>query len=192
MKLVFRSNIEKFRVALRAKAAACNHAYVDILNKAAINVAYKATHFTPKADAGRIRASLMSDPHLRYALVATLLKKKGVGALKSPEFAKAVEKFVSRRASSAGYLRSSWAPAIRSLGGTFSGAEFPGASEGFANKATISFLVAEVVAVLKETSSHKAHAAEDILYDAVQKAINEEADKIFEYAIPRLQTAAAT
>jgi hypothetical protein len=184
--------LDKFLFALRAKKAACQHTMPEILNKAALNICYRASSFTPKGDANRIRASLMRDPHLRYALTAIELKKRGVGALKKPEFAKAVERFVSRRASSANYLRAAWAQAIQNLGGSFRGAKFKGASEGFANKATVKRLIAEIVAVLDQPTEGKAASAEAIGMEAVQKAINFVAEDMLTYARQKLAAAAAT
>src|ERR1041385_2102446 len=125
-------NLDKFVFALRAKKAACQHTMPEILNKALLNIGYRASSFTPKGSAAAIRSGLMADPHLRYALTSMALKRRGIGALKSPEFAKEVARFVSRRASSAGYLRAAYATAIQQLGGSFRGAKFKGA-DSFAN-----------------------------------------------------------
>lgn len=191
MKVGVKFKTDKFLFALRAKKAAVNGAYPDILNKAALNVAFRASSYTPKGDSNKIRASLMRDPHLRYALTALQLKKRGVGALKAPEFAKAVERFVSRRASSANYLRAAWAQAVQNLGGTFRGAKFAGANEGFANKATVTRLIAEIVAVLNQPTAAKAASAEDVLQRAVQSALDFVADDMLEYAQRKLAQAAA-
>ncbi len=171
----------KFIFALRAYKAATQKDEAEILNRAARNVAFRSASFSPKGNAGRIRASLTRDSHLRYALTAMALKKRGVGALKSPEFAKEVERFISRRASSANYLRAAWAKAIEELGGSFKGAKFRGAG-GFANKATVSKLLAEVVAITSQPTTGKAAGAERIGAQALQEAVNFVADDMLTYS----------
>lgn len=185
-------NLNKFVFALRAKKAACQHTMPEILNKALLNVGYRAASFSPKATAAQIRTGLMRDPHLRYALTSIALKKRGVGILKSPAFRKEVERFVSRRASSAGYLRSAYAKAIEQLGGTFRGAKMRGTSAGFANKAHVGRLIAEMVAILEQPDARHAQGAERIGLEAIQKAINFVADDMLDYAQRKLAEAAAT
>lgn len=190
--VIANTRIDKFVFALRAKKAACQHAMPEILNKAALNVAFRASQFTPKGNANQIRASLMRDQHLRYALTAMALKKRGAGILKSPAFAKEVEKFLSRRASSANYLRAAFAQAVQKLGGTFRGAKFKGAGEGFANRATVGRLIAEIVAILNQPNESKAAGAERILMSAVNEAIDFVANDMLVYANRKLAGAAAS
>lgn len=160
----------QFRFALRAYKAATKKDCVEVLNRAARNVAYRSSSFTPKGQANKIRRDLMSDPHLRYALTAIILKKRGVGRLPSPQFQKEVDKFVSRRASSANYLRAGWAKAIVDLGGTFRGAKFRGAG-GFANKALVNKLIAEIVNTTEHATAASVRGAELIGSEALQKAV---------------------
>lgn len=183
--------IDKFVFALRAKKAACQHTMPDILNKAALNVAFRASSFTPRGQAALIRTGLFKDPHLRYALTSIHLRKHGIGALKSPLFAKEVARFVSRRAASAGYLRAAYAQAIANLGGSFRGSQFKGTAEGFANKATISKLLAEIVTIVSEPDTSHAAGAERIGKVAIQKAIDFVADDMLAYAQRKLAAAAA-
>jgi hypothetical protein len=189
---IAKTNVDKFVFALRAKKAACQHTYPEILNKAALNVAFRASSFTPKGNAALIRSQLTGDANLRFALTAIALKKKGVGILKSPDFAKEVERFVSRRASSAGYLRAAYAKAIEQLGGSFRGSHFKGASDGFANRATVSRLLAEIVTIVAETSASSATSAERIGMTAINEAIAFVADDMLAYAHQKLMVAAAT
>lgn len=159
-----------FIKAMRAYQAFTKKDEMEILNKRAKNIAYRSAQFTKKGDAGRIRASLMRDPHLRYALASIALRKRGVGMLKSPEFKKEVESLVARRASSSNYLRAAWAKAVEQLGGSFNGARFKGAS-GFANKATVAQLLAQIVAITAQPSAAHAASAERIGSVALQRAI---------------------
>lgn len=189
--VIAKTNVNQFVFALRAYKAATRKDEADILNRAARNVAYRASQFTPRGNAARIRAGLMRDPHLRYALTAMALKRRGVGALKSPGFAKEVARFVSRRASSAGYLRAAYAEAIQQLGGTFRGAKFKGAS-GFANKASIGRLLAQIVAIVSQPTERQVRGAEEIGLKALNQAVKFVAEDMLAYSQQKLaQTARA-
>lgn len=174
-------DISQFQLALRAYKAATNKDATEVINRAARNIAYRAASFTNKGTANKIRNDIMSDSHLRYALTSLALKKRGIGRLPAPQFQKEVDRFVSRRASSAGYLRSGWAAAIQALGGSFRGAQFKGAG-GFANKAVVSRLICEIV----NTTSHKTQAsvrgAELIGTEAVRKAVAFVSEDMINYA----------
>lgn len=187
----FKADIEQFKFALRAKKAACHNTLPDILNHAAKNIAFRSSSFVPKANPAKIRAELMRDPHLRFALTSMALKKKGVGRLKSPEFAKAVLAYVGRRVSSANYLRASFANAIEQLGGTFRGSKMRGAS-GFANKAQASRFIAEIVSIVEQPTSAKADSAEAIMQKAAWEAIRFVTEDMLVYARRKLEVAAAT
>jgi hypothetical protein len=186
-----KTNVNKFLFALRAKKAACQRSYPEILNDALRNVAFRASSFTPRANASKIRSELMRNPRMRYALTAILLKKKGIGALKKPLFAKEVARFIVRRAASAGYLRAAYAKAIADLGGTFKGSKFSGA-DGFANKASVSRLIAEMVTIVTEPDATHAQGAERIGTEAIRQAIDFVADDMIAYAQRKLAAAAAT
>lgn len=171
----------QFILALRAYRAATKKDSVEVLNRAARNVAFRSSQFTPKGNASKIRRDIMRDPNLRYALTSIALRKKGVGRLPSPQFQKAVDALVSRRASSANYLRAGWAKAIQDLGGSFRGVKFRGAG-GFGNKAIVNKLIANIV----NTTSHKTRAsvvgAELIGGKALQQAIAFVAEDMISYA----------
>lgn len=170
-----------FRAALRAYKIATKKDMVDVLNRAARNVAFRAASFTPKGNRNRIMRDLYKDPHLRYALTSLALRKTGVGILKSPQFQKEVDRFVARRAISAGYLRSGWAKAIQDLGGTFRGAKFKGAS-GYGDKATINKLIALVVNNTQHATPAGVQGAELIGNEAMQKAVAFVAEDMMDYA----------
>lgn len=179
----------KFVAALRAYRLATKKDTVEVLNRAARNVAFRASQFTPKGNAGKIRADLMRDPHLRYALTALQLKKTGQGRLPSPQFQAAVDRLVSKRASSANYLRAGWAKAVQDLGGSFRGAKFRGAG-GFANKAIVSRLIAEIVNTTTHTKSASVIGAELIGTEALQKAIAFVAEDMIQFAKQLMGTTA--
>lgn len=171
----------QFRFALRAYRAATKKDCVTILNRAARNIAYRSSQFTPKGNANKIRRDLTSDPRLRFALTSIILKKRGVGRLPSPQFQKEVDKFVSRRASSANYLRAGWAKAIQDLGGTFRGAKFRGAG-GFGNKALVNRLIADIVNTTTHANSASVRGAELIGSEALQKAVAFVAEDMISFA----------
>jgi hypothetical protein len=171
----------QFIFALRAYKAATKKDCVEVLNRAARNVAFRASSFTPKGAANKIRRDLMRDPRLRYALTSIALRKKGIGRLPSPQFQKAVDRLVSRRASSANYLRAGWAKAIQDLGGSFRGAKFRGAG-GFGNKARVNRLLAEIVNTTTHEAAASVRGAELIGSEALQKAIAFVSEDMISYA----------
>jgi hypothetical protein len=146
---------------------------VTILNRAGRNVAFRAASFTPVAAPAKIRADLTADPHLRYALTSLYLRKKGRGILKSPEFAREVDKLLARRVASRGFIRSGWAEAIIALGGTFRGRRV-GRGHGWAKKATVSALVTEI--------ANTVPGIEEEGTVALQGAINFVAEDMLQYA----------
>lgn len=176
-----RIKTDRFVFALRAYKAATKKDAASVLNRAARNVAFRASQNTRKVSPNKIRRELMKDPHLRYALTALSLKKRGIGHLQSPAFQKEVDRLVSRRASSAGYLRSGWAQAIQDLGGNFRGAKYAGAG-GFANKATINRLIVNIVNTTTQRSSARVQGAEIIGEEALKKAIAYVAEDMIGYA----------
>jgi len=101
--------------------------------------------------------------------------------LPSPQFQKEVDKFVSRRASSANYLRAGWAKAIVDLGGSFRGAKFRGAG-GFANKALVNKLIANIVNTTAHANSASVRGAELIGSEALQRAISFVAQDMIEFS----------
>lgn len=135
------TNLPQFSAALREYKEATGKDEVEILNRAGRNVAFRAASFTPKATASRIRADLMKDPHLRYALTSLYLRKRGRGILKKPEFRQEVKKLIARRIASRAYLRSGWAPAVIALGGSFRGKK---SDKGWAKKASVLNLITEI------------------------------------------------
>jgi hypothetical protein len=136
-------DVRQFTRALNEYKEATGKDGAEILNRAGRNVAYRAAQGTPKATQARIRRDLYADPRLRYALTSISLRKQGMGFMKTG-FAKEVQRFVSRRIASAGFIRSGWAEAIEKLGGTYRGRKI-GKGHGRATKATALNLIAEIV-----------------------------------------------
>ena len=84
----------------------------EIVNKRAINVAFKAIRFTPKANAAKIRRALRLKSRLNAPLAALIVNKlqgkygrKGYyGAAMKSE----VEEFIKGKVRGIGYLKSGW------------------------------------------------------------------------------------
>jgi hypothetical protein len=170
----------QFTRALREYQNATGKDCVEVLNRAGRNTAYRAAQRTPKATAGKIRGELMGSPTLRFALTRIALKKRGIHKVDRAAFAAEVRKFVSRRASSAGYIRSGWAPAIEALGGSFRGKK---AGKGYATKASVSRLITEIV--------NSVPGAEKVGAAALQQAINFVAADMISYAQTKFAAPAA-
>ncbi len=155
-----------------------------ILNKAALNIGYKASQFTPKTTAAKIKRDLKRDPHLVYALTVNRMKKKGENKpLKSPQFAEKVQKFINQRASSAAFIRLGWSEGILALGGTYRGKRpLPQYRHGGAKKATILRFVAEI--------SNTSRGIDKVGKKALQDAVDYVAKDMIEHDAPKLLAAA--
>ena len=141
MKIAYDTRL--FNQALREYSKETGKDMVDVLNRAGKNIAFRAAQFTPAATIGKIKADLNRDPHLKYALTSLHLKKKGIGILPAPQFAKAVEQFVARRVASRAFLRSGWANAVEYLGGSWRGRRV-GKGHGWATKANVYRYITEI------------------------------------------------
>jgi hypothetical protein len=182
----------EFEQALRDYEKATQKDMADILNRAARNVAYRAAQNTPVANKAEIKSYLFRDEKLRYALTSIALRKKGVGVLKSPQFKKAVERFVAHRLGSSRYLRAMWKPAIEKFGGTFRGAAPKGGNEGYGIKAVdnIAEIFAEIGAIISQPDEKHAAGAEDIGLKALQDAVDFVAEDLLEYAEKKMRETA--
>jgi hypothetical protein len=176
-------DVGQFQRALKEYGDATGKDGAEILNRAGRNVAYRASQKTKVANASKIRRELMADPHLRYALTSIALRKArgGKHILQSPDFARAVERLVSRRVSSSRYLRAAWANAIEKMGGTFRGRKFKGA-DGSASPATIRKLITELVAQTLQPDQKHARSAEDEGIKPLQDAIDFVAKDMIDFA----------
>ncbi len=189
MNPVLTFDTREFTRALGLYAEATQKDEAEILNRAARNLAYRAAQNTPVAQAAEIKSGLFRDEHLRFALTSIALKKRGIGALKSPEFQKEVDRFVARRIASRRYLRAAWAPAIIALGGSFRGTKFKGIV-GEAKKATARKLVAEILTLINQPDQSHAKGAEEIVAKALQKALDFVAQDMIQYADRKLSQTA--
>lgn len=177
-------DISQFQKALQLRARVTKREERDIINRALLNVAYRAAQFTDVAQAADIKSGLYRDNRLRYALTSLRLKGE---KLKSPDFQKAVDAFVAYRIGSRRYLRSGWAKPIIDLGGTFRGSRLKkGTEEGWAQKASVFDLVARLAVILKEPNESKAKSAEDVLFAALQEAVDFVAQDMIQHDTKKL------
>jgi len=91
----------------------------EIVNKRAINVAFKAIRFTPKAKPGKVRRQLKKKAKNNAPVAALLLNKiqgfygnKGFYGAKMRE---EVEEFIAGKVRSIGYMKSGWLAAAKKL-----------------------------------------------------------------------------
>jgi hypothetical protein len=179
-----------FESALNSYQEATGKDAKDILNKAALNFAYRAAQFTVMETAAQIQSDLLKDPKILYALVSLSLKKRGIGTLAPAEFQKEVQAFIQRRKGSARYLRVGWAQAIIDLGGSFRGSRLERGSHSFANPA-VADLLATVAWIVDETNEHKAETAEDKVWPVLQEALDFVANDMETFAQDKLAKTAA-
>lgn len=139
----FQIDTRQFEKAILEYQKATKKEIPEILNRAGRDVAFRAAGKTPKASQAVIRADLLRDPHLVYALTSLKLKREGKGILPSPKFSEEVNKFIALRKSSSGFLRSGWATAIEKLGGHYRGMRTKKV-HGWAKKASIVRFVTEI------------------------------------------------
>jgi len=162
-----------FNQALKEYQSATGKDMVDVLNRSGRNIAFRAAQFTPAATVGKIKADLNRDGHLKYALTSLALRKKGIGILPSPQFAKQVDLFVARRIASRAFLRSGWVPAIEALGGTYRGRKV-GLHHGWATKANIHRYLTEI--------ANTVPGIEQVGVNALRRAIDFVSVDMIEYA----------
>lgn len=180
------SALNSFADALYQYERATKKDCVEILNRAALNIAYRAAQFTPVAEAADVRSQLFRDSHLVAALTSLSLKKRGIGRLPSPEFEREMKKFVTRRVGSRRYLRSGWAPAIVALGGSFKGSRLVKGIDGYGDRATAVSLLAEIAAIIDEPTDGKVEGAETIGEKALNEAVEFVTEDLLSYAQERL------
>ena len=84
----------------------------EIVNKRAINVAFKAIRFTPKANAAKIRRAMRLKTRLNAPLASLILNKLqgkyGRKGYYGDKMRAEVEEFIKSRVRGIGYLKSGW------------------------------------------------------------------------------------
>jgi len=149
MASVSTSNIKAFAATLRLVAKVSKKDFVDIVNNALRDVAYRAASFTPKTTASKISQELKSGGLLPRLAALSLNRRLGKNPKCGPkiwgrkEHRREMAAILKRRRSGVNAIRAGWIPAIQQLGGSFRGAALkPGstASGGIGSPATLSKL----------------------------------------------------
>lgn len=165
-------DLREFSEALRFVEEVTQKEAPVLLNKAALNVVIGgagymgAVQLTPKADAGRIRASLPLDVAVRIVRKRAALAGRFLSRAAAVKAARAL---IRERQRAAGYTRGpGWSKAARAFGGrgvrTTERFEVSMARFGMGKKASAQDLVAELL--------NTAPAAEKIGFQALQQAVN--------------------
>ena len=91
----------------------------EIVNKRAINIAFKAIRYTPKAKPGKIRRAMKMRSSMNAPLAALILNKLqgqyGRKGYYGAEMRSEIEEFTKARIRGIGYLKSGWLAAAQHL-----------------------------------------------------------------------------
>ena len=164
----------------------------EIVNKRAINVAFKAIRFTPKANAAKIRPALRLKSRLNAPLASLILNKLqgkyGRKGYYGAEMRAEVEKFIKGRVRGIGYLKSGWLASAQQMArlagmkvGRSRATKVYGKGEhGQARHAKPGWTPSATIINLAEGIA-------DVGKPALQKAINAEAREIMRHVTRKLK-----
>lgn len=133
--------------ALREVMKVTKKTEVEIVTNALRDVAFRASGFTPKTTAAKIKADLRK-PGLLAAIASKWLKRKG--KFTKEEHANYMERIVKARSSHSAAVRVGWFPAVIALGGHIRGSKdtsfshLGSAARGGATKPTTGKLSGEI------------------------------------------------
>ena len=162
----FHFDTREFTAALRQYEIATRKDEATIVNRAARNVVLRAMSFTPKATGAKIRSELRSKGDMVARIINARARAKGRKPPSRAEMPAAIERFITKRARSAGYIRAGWIKAAQAFGAAAGGrvSEKGNAARGYGRRATASRAFAEIVNTANESLRFGA--------DALQRAIN--------------------
>tara|TARA_X000001382_G_scaffold64039_1_gene44324 strand:- start:290 stop:895 length:606 start_codon:yes stop_codon:yes gene_type:complete len=164
----------------------------EIVNKRAINVAFKAIRFTPKANAAKIRRAMRLKTRLNAPLASLILNKLqgkyGRKGYYGAEMRAEVEEFIKGKVRGIGYLKSGWlasAQQMARLAGMKVGRSratkvFGKGKHGQAKHAKPGWTPSATIINLAEGIA-------DVGKPALQKAINAEAREIMRHVERKLK-----
>ena len=167
----------------------------EIVNKRAINVAFKAIRFTPKANAAKIRRALRLKSRLNAPLASLILNKLqgkyGRKGYYGAEMRAEVEEFIKGRVRGIGYLKSGWLASAQQMArlagmkvGRSRATKVYGKGEhGQAKHAKPGWTPSATIINLAEGIA-------DVGKPALQKAINAEAREIIRHVERKLKKSA--
>lgn len=175
----FKMYAKDFQKAAQLYAAATKKDGAYILNRAGMNVAFRAAQGTPRANANAILRALSKD---RNELAVKILSKRGkFKGVSIKDRKQIVRKFISARRRSAGYIRAGWGPAIEAFGGNATRLRINPKSklgQGYGIKARPNRLVAEL--------ANAAFGAHRVGAKPFQQAIDFVARDMLDYALRKL------
>ena len=164
----------------------------EIVNKRAINVAFKAIRFTPKAKPAKIRRQLGKQTKGKAPLAALILNKLqgrfGRRGYYGAKMKSEIDEFIAGKIRGVGFLKSGWLAAAQQLArmagmrvGKSRGAKLYGKGEhGRAKHAKPGWTpTAEII--------NKAAGIADVGKPALQKALNAEAREILRHVERKLK-----
>jgi hypothetical protein len=127
------ADLRRFDKALRTYAEATKKDVPYILNRSAMNLAFRACSFTHQANKEAIRA--MTGVNNVYALVNWNRSQKGLPGLAKAGREAAVRKFIAARVRAVGFIRAGWLKPARKLQKVVRGAKPAGVNiRGLNNK----------------------------------------------------------
>ncbi len=146
--LTIKLDLPRLHAAIRNKLQFTKKTEAQVINKVALNIAYRAGSFVPKVTAGQVTANLRAGNLLPKLASLACNRKYGKGGWTKQQHLEAMEGILKKRRRGVNAIRAGWAPAIQALGGTFRGAKLlPGstASEGYGIRALPEYLQATLV-----------------------------------------------
>ena len=167
----------------------------EIVNKRAINIAFKAIRYTPKAKPGKIRRAMKMRSSMNAPLAALILNKLqgqyGRKGYYGAEMRSEIEEFTKARIRGIGYLKSGWLAAAQHLaqmsgqrGGTSRGAKDHGkGTHGRAKYAKPGWTPSAQII-------NMASGIADVGKPALQRAVNAEAREILRHVERKMKGSA--
>lgn len=167
-----------------------NKTLPEILNKRGLNIAARASQFTPRENKAGIQAAMrqIAPGHRGYGpwlfvLTNAKRKKKGLPSTGGMAISADATKFQNQRNKSVAYIASGWIPAIIKFGGH---PKHPISPHSLIHKAQNKLAHSgDVIAILENT----AKGAGDVGYAALEKAIDYDTNDMLQH-VARLQKVA--
>lgn len=185
--------------ALRTYQKATKKDMPDVVNRAAMNVAFRAAQFTPQANKESIRKLIgVRNP---YALTVWDLKRRGKRIPKRDKLEAAVNRFIAAKLRTVAFIRAGWIPAAKKLQKVVKGGRpkislskirrLPGKGDAVIARETLNTF-SEVIN--KSTSKSPTSASALFRYgqDGLNKAVSFVTKDMLDYATERLRKNAKT
>ena len=178
----------EFQAALRDYMKVSRRTLAEIVNKRAVNIAFKSIRYTPKAKKSRINRDLKQKSRIapKAPIAAILVNSKRKPGLYGQDMVDAVEDLKVKRARTLGFIKSGWFGAIKNLQPHAKvrrrapRVNIQGKPKGYGRPARAGLNpTAEIV--------NQVPGANKIGSDALQRAMNEDAIDMKTFTAKRLQ-----